>query len=285
MRKKILVSFFCLFFVVAVTNTMAASLSGDDTSAGLNQPVKIPIYATSSATDATGLAGAAFTLKFDTTVITNPTVTSTFFESFEVQLKEIDPNHAGPFEADGYLKPLVENEISGTGSDAGLSLAAASVQAKEIDSTTGTVILYLEGTTTADEAKLGEYQICIEPTVLDNANAGYDAGGEEIDLLIGADASIADPSDPNAFPVLLSSADNPDSNCFGFVLQEFPRGDASGDTNVNVIDAVKIISYINGNIPLSDLVGNNDFTGDTKVDILDVVKLIKFINGSIDSLD
>lgn len=65
-------------------------------------------------------------------------------------------------------------------------------------------------------------------------------------------------------------------NSFGGLM-----GDINGDNEVNVIDVVMLISYLNGNAQISDsrmalakVAGNSDIT------VIDVVKLISYLNGN-----
>ena len=272
MKRNILILVLtCIFFLAATTVSLAATLQAGDACTPAGGTLQIPIYAISSVDDATGLAGAAFTVDFDDTIITNANITSDFFETFETQLTSVDPNHAGPFEADGYNKPLVDNVVSGTG----VSVAAARVGEKAIDSTApGTVIFYLNGTISQD-AEVGDtYDIKIVPTSLDNTNAGYDASGEEIDLLIGADATIIDPSAAGAYPTLLSVA-NHDTESSKGTLEICPDGpqttlDIDGNQTENVLaDGLLIIRYMLGNTG-SDLVDGaveSDATRNTAAEV------------------
>ncbi len=247
-RNLLILVLTCIFFLAATTVSLAATLQVGDACTPAGGTLQIPIYAISSTGDATGLAGAAFTVEFNDTIITNANITSEFFETFETQLKSVDPDHAGPFEADGYEKPLVDNAVSGTG----VSVAAARVGEKAIDSAApGTVIFYLNGTISQDAVVDDTYDVRIVPTVLDNTNAGYDAAGEEIDLLIGADETITDPAATDAYPILLSAA-NHDAESSKGTLTICPPGpqtnfDIDGNATPNVLaDGVLIIRYMLG---------------------------------------
>lgn len=243
----------CIIFLGSVTISSAATLKVDEIKASPGDiDVQIPIYAISSG-DATGVAGAAFTLVFDDTMLTNARVESDFFETFETQLKSVDPNHSGPFEADSYDKPLVDNALSGTG----IAVAAARVEAKAVASDPGTAIFNLI-VSISSEAQEGEvYEIRIVPTELNNTNAGYDAAGEEIDLVIGADPTVTDPTAADAYPTLLSVANHDSESSKGnvtIILGPQTNLDIDGNQTQNVLaDGLLIIRYMLGNTG-SDLV-------------------------------
>jgi hypothetical protein len=259
----------CIFFLAAAPCALAATLQVGDTSASPGSDVQIPIYAISSVDDATGVAGAAFTLQFDDTVLTNPNITSPFFDTFEAQLTAINPDHTGPFTADGYDKPLVDNALSGTG----IAVAAAGAQAKAIEAGEGTVIFYLNATVSAD-AVVDCYNVTIVPTELDNANAGYDAAGEEIDLLIGADANITDPSDPNAFPVLLSAAAHNSTDSAGqFCVVTIMKGDVVPDGEITAQDAVEAFNLSLNATWTSEELAAGDWNGDGEITAQDAVDI------------
>jgi hypothetical protein len=268
-RNSLIGVLICIFFLAATTSAIGATLQVGDKSASPGSDVQIPIYAISSTDDATGIAGAAFTLQFDDTVLTNPNVTSPFFDTFEAQLTAINPDHTGPFTADGYDKPLVDNALSGIG----IAVAAASAQAKAIDEGEGTVIFYLNATVSADAA-VDCYDITVIPTELDNANAGYDAAGEEIDLLIGADANITDPTDPNAFPILLSaSAHNQTESSGEFCVVTIMKGDVVPDGEITAQDAVEAFNLSLNSSWTADELAAGDWNGDGEITAQDAVDI------------
>lgn len=277
-RNVLILVLTCIFFLAATTASLAATLQVGEACGIKGEPVKIPIYAISSADDATGLAGAAFTIEFNDTVITGAYIESDFFETFETQLTSVDPNHAGPFEADGYDKPLVENALSGTG----ISVAAARVGEKAIDPVApGTVIFYLNGTISQDTVD-GTYDIRIVPTSLDNTNAGYDAAGEEIDLLIGADATVTDPSAVGAFPTLLSVANHDAESSKGTLTIPCPgpvpaSGDPDMSGSTNIFDLITAIDKL-GPVDDGDAIAKAvDMDSSGTVNIFDLIAMIDLI--------
>lgn len=152
--------------------------------------------------DATGIAGAAFTLTYDTTALT-VTVTSAFFDTFEKQFKAINASYAGEtstvVDSITYTQPLINNDVSGTG----MRIAAARAQSAA-DNTLKTLFTLSVKLNTGKAA--GEYPINIVATTLNNTAAGYAAAGEPINLIIGADPTKPT-TDAAAFPVLVASAD------------------------------------------------------------------------------
>jgi hypothetical protein len=286
-RNSLIGVLICIFFLAAATSALSATLQVGDKSASPGSDVQIPIYAISSVDDATGVAGAAFTLQFDDTVLTNPNITSPFFDTFEAQLTAINPDHTGPFTADGYDKPLVDNALSGTG----IAVAAASAQAKAIEDGEGTIIFYLNATVSADWEPIDDsdcLSVTVIPTELNNANAGYDAGGEEIDLLIGADANITDPADPNAFPVLLSATAHDPAGSAGEFCPPPPYTPGNvtpSDDIVNATDALFILAYVAGNIGEDMLIINAaDAFQDGAITATDALIILSYVVGDIDAL-
>lgn len=266
-RKGLIGLFLCLFVMATTSGVMAATLQVGDVSIAPGGTVKIPIYAISAAADATGVAGAAFTVVFDDTVLTNANITSDFFGTFQSQLTTANPNYTGPTEADGYDKPLVDNALSGTG----VAVAAANVQAQAIESGEGTVIFYLNGTVSSNAA-IQDYEIRIIPTELNNTNAGYDAAGENIDLLIGAGENIADPADPAAFPVLLSAAGHDSASSSG-TLSVSNKGDWNGDGEITAQDAVDVFNASLNTTWTPEELAAGDWNGDGEITAQDAVDI------------
>lgn len=145
------------------------------------------------------VAGAAFTLSYDTTVM-DVTVESTFFDTWQQQ--NLPPG--GPYEnVDGYSQPLVTNgfdtNINGVAS--GLRIAAA-----RKDGADGTNnVLFKVTCKIKFGVDAGTYPISIVPTSLCNPDAGYGADpngslptldGDEtfetIPLLVGTDETETD---------------------------------------------------------------------------------------------
>jgi hypothetical protein len=155
------------------------------------------------------LAGAAFTVTYDDTVLTAPVVTSDFFETF-TDMGITATNDTG------FDKGLVVNEVSGTG----LRIAGANAEEK---GTAGTSveIFSISFTVASDAEEESSYAVGIIPTTLNNTDAGYDAEGEEIDLLVGIDG--------DTFPARLSAAEADANVTAGTITVGPPPGDIDID--------------------------------------------------------
>ncbi|KPK79077.1 MAG: hypothetical protein AMS27_18425 [Bacteroides sp. SM23_62_1] len=203
-------------------NAFPVTLSIESKSGTPDQTLEVPI----TVDDPSGIAGAAFTVEYDSSAL-SITVESVFFNTFLDQLlllstigipeeddgiikiPVLDENGNPklddysipiyievPPEVDGiqYFQPLLANEVSGTG----MRISAA--RFTPADSSNSTLFtLYV---TLKSGAQLGTYNINIVPTRLYDTVAGYDANGETIDLLIGADPD-QEVTSASAFPVLL----------------------------------------------------------------------------------
>ena len=137
--------------------------------------------------DPTGIAGAAFTLIYNTVAL-DVTVSSIFFDTFAnqgISAEEI----AKVTET----QPLVTNTVSGTG----MRIAAARALAETVS--TNTVLFSLDVALNSGAAA-GAYPISIDQTVIDNTAAGYSDTGDPIPYLVGAIAGEQDLT--LAFPVI-----------------------------------------------------------------------------------
>lgn len=128
--------------------------------------------------DAASVAGASFTVTYDTDNLSLNSVTSTFFKTFVLQGLLNPPEDLNYITVDGvkYYRPLVSNDIS-----TGTMIAAA-----RFDNGGGTDVnlfnLSFELTGVP-----GTYPISIIASTIDNEAAGYAPGGETIPLLVGID--------------------------------------------------------------------------------------------------
>jgi len=183
------------------------------------------------------LAGAAFTVGYDTSVLelisTDDKITSSFFDTFANQFagKPCSPNC--PTDADGVDQPLVSNTVTDPAKlpGTGTRLAAARVE-PEAAPTSNTTIVSLKLKFIKGAAVAGtSYPISIKPTYLDNAAAGYTTG-QYIPLLVGyaAGAQVE-------FPTLLERADGTAENTVP-VLAEEPTWNLDIDGN-NKAEAYK----------------------------------------------
>jgi len=178
--------------LIAAPNAFAVVLSVGNDSCDQGATVQIPITVDAPS----AIAGAAFTATYDSANLTLTNVGSTFFDTFANQWIALDPL-PDPLPPDSvevggqlYVQPLILNDVAG-----GTMIAAARCQSGETSITLFTL------TFTVDiNAPLGDYTINIIPSNINNTDAGYDAGGEDIPYLIGAIDGEADLT--QAFPVI-----------------------------------------------------------------------------------
>ncbi len=170
MKELLTISAVCALFFMGVLNTQAETLAVSSSS-------EMPGYTvTLTATlgdNTNGVAGAAFTLNYDTSVLSLSDVRSSFFPLFSAQ--SITPSTV---DVDGvtYDKALVVNP-------AGTMIASARVD----NGPTGDQIIYEFDLTVDGSAPLGDYPIEIIASTITNPNAGY-ATPTEIPILIGISA-------------------------------------------------------------------------------------------------
>ena len=133
-------------------------------------------------------AAAVFTLTYDTRYLNLTGIDSSFFDTFQSQWLSAfpQPNPLPPdqVEVDGttYTRPLLSRTETGM-----TLIAAAKVQPNNASST-----LFTLHFTVAADTPDGIYPVSISPTLLDNPAYGYDAGGETLPILVGADENQAD---------------------------------------------------------------------------------------------
>lgn len=136
--------------------------------------------------DNADIAGASFTITYDTSNLTLDSVTSNFFQTFVQQL-DPDPDPACvTVDTTEYCSPIVENVVT-TGS----MIAAARVDngsGSDVTTFTLNFSLVSGGNTGAS------YPVGITQSIIDNEDAGYDPAGEVIPYLVYIDDS--DPTDP-----------------------------------------------------------------------------------------
>ncbi|NOY68211.1 MAG: hypothetical protein GXP53_01775 [Deltaproteobacteria bacterium] len=209
-----------------------ASLTVGSASGNVDQTLSIPITVDNPAT----IAGAAFTLQYSSSL--SVTVDSTFFDTFYNQLNAlnttgtptynsedstytfpvVDPDTGDPVLDDNgdpvtvtipptvdsipYDQPLITN-TEDDGATVSHHISAARVL--PADSGGVTTLFTLTVSLKSGEAS-GTYDITIIPTTLNNTDAGYDAGGETIDLVVGSDLAKTIDSG-QAFPIVLDDAD------------------------------------------------------------------------------
>lgn len=175
-----------------------------------------------TADNAEGITGAAFTLTYDTSVL-SINVTSTFFDTFANQNFTTEDGLGADNKVDGYDSPLVTNEVSGTG----MRIAAANATAAD---GTNKTLFTLEVTVSDTAEDDAAYDINITATTLNNTAAGYSADGEQIDLLIEADG--------DTFTPLLKATEVAANVTKGTITVGGNIGDLTGDKIVDIFDVL-----------------------------------------------
>ncbi|BHH85097.1 hypothetical protein [Desulforhopalus sp. 52FAK] len=131
--------------------------------------------------DASEIAGASFTVTYDTDNITLNGVTSQFFGTFDDQAIDTpDTDAIGGYvavDSVNYYSPLV----LASATDNGSMLAAARFDnGSGIDETLFTLTFRATGST-------GIYPISVSQSTINNVDAGYDEAGESIPFFVGID--------------------------------------------------------------------------------------------------
>jgi hypothetical protein len=190
-----------LLLCIGMANSSAAvTLTVGDSAGYEEQTVNVDVMVD----DPLGIAGASFTVTYDSANVTLTNVESTFFDTFAQQWAELDPQpdplppNSVTVDSVEYTQPLLSNDVPGTGT----LVAAARVTA---ETNAANTVLFTLSFVLNDGSSLGTYDVEINATTLNNTDAGYDAGGETIPLLIGADPSVADLTDPLAFPIIMAA--------------------------------------------------------------------------------
>ena len=172
----------------------AVELTVGSDSGDIDQTLQVPI----AVSDPTGIAGAAFTLEYNTDALTVD-IESTFFDTFASQFAGTQAPTSVEVDGQTYIQPLVTNDVSGTGT----RIAAARAVAADGSSST----LFKLNVSLIQGANAGSYLVSIVQTELNNTAAGYSADGEPIPFLVGALADEANLA--LAFPEIQVTARTP----------------------------------------------------------------------------
>ncbi|MFC1886737.1 hypothetical protein ACFLZM_06755 [Thermodesulfobacteriota bacterium] len=137
------------------------------------------------------IAGAAFTVKYNTAELTLTNVTSTFFDTFANQLANAPiPYTSVEVGGEVYDQPLIQGDGIDDAGTTSVMVAAARGQAGE----TQTTLFTLTFNVLPDPKNAGDtYDVTIIPSVINNTDAGYDANGEAIPMLVAADTDMNAP--------------------------------------------------------------------------------------------
>ena len=205
--------------------------------------IAIPI----TASDATGIAGAAFTVQYNTTDLEVTAVDSDFFDTFQNQFAGTPAALTTTVDVDGvtYDQPLVTNPVDEVGLTGMRIAAARALAAADLSNST----LF---TLSVRILNAGSHPMGITATTIQNAAAGYDTP-TEIPYLIGA---LADEPDlTQAFPEIAVTARN-----VGTIAADGGDPDTDGDglpDSVETNTGVYVSSTDTGTDP-----SNSDSDGD-----------------------
>lgn len=178
------------FFMAGVATGADLSLNlstGKTVTQGDN--VTIPVLASAEASPKR-VAGAAFTITFDSSQLELLEVTSDFFDTFAAQ--QISPASVTVGQQE-YAQPLVVNN-----SVAGKAMVAAARVAPEEIPVGSTVEMFNLVFKAKINANVADHTISLAPSVIDNTAAGYPEEGAEIAALIGMNPDV-ELTDPEAF--------------------------------------------------------------------------------------
>jgi len=185
--------------IAAASSAFAVTLTVGTNSGASDATLQVPI----TVDNPVGIAGAAFTVTYDTTALTLIDIESTFFDTFANQWVGTPNEASAPtsvtVDSQTYSQPLITNDITGVGT----RIAAARCTAETTSSNT---TLFTLSFRLKSGAQVTTYNIGITATTLNNTDAGYAAEGEAIPVLVGSDLSVTDLTDPSAFPILLDPA-------------------------------------------------------------------------------
>jgi hypothetical protein len=223
------------FGVVAEGDMNLTVGSGSTTydSSALDYPV-ITIPVTSDVT-LDGVAGIAFTVSFDPTEL-SVAASSDYFTDFETQFSGTTAPTSVSVGGVLYTSPIVSNNITSGTTQQGLAVAAA--LADPADPGSAYELLSLDVSLVAGNPP-GDYGITIVPTLIDNADAGWDS--EESNLVIGV-------SGTSDFSTILAASD-----LSGFVIDVTADKDTltSGETATLTTNATNYDRITGGTVTFS----------------------------------
>jgi hypothetical protein len=204
-----------------VANALGVTLTVGD--AEINNSSSNSVAIDVTVDDPSEIAGAAFTLSYNTQALELVAVESDFFAPFLDQFSEL-PGVGSPFvnpqdgkiyvpftvdtntvyipaeeiiDGESYTQPLMIGPETATGS----TIVAARVMAGEQSNQT-----LFRLTFDVSNAPAGDYDVSIVPTTVNNTQAGYSLGGENVPMLIGALVAGQNLTDPAAFPQIAVDA-------------------------------------------------------------------------------
>ncbi len=262
-----------LLFLFHAAPAEAVTLTVGTASGEVDETLIIPI----TVDNPEGVAGAAFTIVYPSALTV--TVSSDFFDTFYSQFDplpttgEPDPdggeygssvfpvldasqNPTGEvitlpvvLESINYYQPLIANSVA-----IGMMISAARCTPCPAETN---AILFTLNVSLKNGEPAGTYPIVVIPTTLNNTDAGYDAEGETIDLLIGSNPGLP-LSDPGAFPVILDDVGYAANIVSG--QAEFTKKSVFTDSDTDGIDDDWEMTYF-GNLTTANSVSDFDHDG------------------------
>jgi hypothetical protein len=178
--NKILLTAFCILLAYSATATAADKTISLSSESGLNtiDVVEGHTFTVQITVDnASAIAGASFTITYDTANLTLDNVNSSFFQTFNAQLITTTESDAtGGYITIDYVRYYSPQVVATTTN--GSMLAAA-----RFDNGSGTDAGLFTLTFTAT-GSLGVYPISVSQSVITNVDAGYTANPDDIDNFI-----------------------------------------------------------------------------------------------------
>jgi len=257
---------------IAIFTVMAFATTGAFAATKLtvaNATGKTGISVPITVSDPVGIAGAAFTLNYDITKLSVTKVTSSFFGTFASMGYDNTDGLSTDGKVDTYASPVVVNPAEG-GKIIKIAAARPTPGVAADGTTLFTLTVDIIDTTAATGAT---FPITITPTTLNNEAAGYNKDGEQIDLLIKDDYSVA-----------LSKTDATGNITAGTITMgsSFKDGDVNGSGgDPDPDDAIMVLNVYVGNIPESEVKGRADVDGKDGITPDDAVLILNYYVGNI----
>jgi len=145
----------------------------------------------------------------------------------------------------GHAETMNRNEMTGI-----YSFAVLSLQSKEIKDNDG--VIWTLKLNIADDVETGDYAVKIQ-----NAKYSLTSGSTSVVL-------------PEVTSLL--------------TIEDYIKGDANGDSTVDIADAVCIVNHVVGKDAPTFVEASSDANGDGVVDIADAVRIVNLVVGKIETL-
>lgn len=234
------------FAILAVTLLFCSTASAEDRVLSLVAPdADDPTVINISVDNAQYIAGASFTVTYDTASLTLNPIESDFFQTFAEQ---ITPDPGCVTVDQEYCSPIVSNIVSGLDTEVstGTMLAAATIDR----GTNSSATLFTLDFKFTENTMPGEYAIAIEQSKIYNPSAGYDTeGGELIPMLVGLDDAGNYPAyDVPSLPEFIIDTASIDKDVDGIddIWEVYYRPDGLAWNAVNVLEQYTATTDVDG---------------------------------------